>query len=174
MDSLTGEPIFYECVVCGGSKARSRRSSGRQNCRHDSCKGVRRQTARPQDSGTLDSSALDGTLEQVLSRATTAHQCFEVKELGVSVCLNLTDRERRAGKSQRRDEDICCQVRGGWGEDEDDGLIPGTRWVELSELVANVDESQLKLLDAFTKKMATALTSARKRIKQRQAEAADQ
>ena len=92
MDSLSGEPIFYDCVVCGGSKARSRRSSGSQNCKHDSCKGVRKQTASPQDNRTLPGSA--GILEPMLPRATAMHQCFQIKEvLGVSVCMNLNDRE---------------------------------------------------------------------------------
>ena len=67
---------------------------------------------------------------------------------------------------------MTSQVRGGWGEDKDDDFIPGTRWVELAELVANVNETQLKKLDAFAATLAATIKDTRKRLKLRQAEAA--
>ena len=55
--------------------------------------------------------------------------CFEIKSvLGVSLCMppSMSGYERRAGRAAD-DDDICYQVRGGFGEDEHDALIPDTR-----------------------------------------------
>ena len=41
---------------------------------------------------------------------------------------------------------MAHKVRGGYGEDRDDELIPDTRWVNLSELVANLDDRSLAVL----------------------------
>ena len=67
-------------------------------------------------------------------------RCFEVKEvIGVSLCQisAMSNRDRRAGR-KRGAHDICCEVRGGFGEDAEDAFTPDTRWVLLSELVQNI------------------------------------
>ena len=73
-----GEDIYYECVVCEGRMRRGRNGDNGSRCKHDSCKGVRKQTASPQDNRTLPGSA--GILEPMLPRATAMHQCLQIKE----------------------------------------------------------------------------------------------
>ena len=46
------------------------------------------------------------------------------------------DRAKRAG-CKADDNNIAYKVRGGFGADKDDELIPDTRWIKLSELVYN-------------------------------------
>ena len=50
------------------------------------------------------------------------------------------------------DDNIAYKVRGGFGEDKDDELIPETRWIRLSELVHNMDERSLIALDKWAGK----------------------
>ena len=53
-------------------------------------------------------------------------RCFEVKEvIGVSLCQisAMSNRDRRAGR-KRGAHDICCEVRGGFGEDAHNAESP--------------------------------------------------
>ena len=94
--------------------------------------------------------------------------CFKVREvLGVDLCLAADDREMRAGRSAD-DDNVAYKVRGGFGEDKDDELIPDTRWVKLAELTANMSESQLASLDTWAGKLQKVLKEARKRKRQQQ------
>ena len=85
----------------------------------------------------------------------------------MSMCTEkMTDEESRCGRA-RSDEEICYQLRGKFGKtsDEDvDDMVPGTRCVELTELVENIDEAGCALLDSFAKELATKL--ARKRLRE--------
>ena len=56
------------------------------------------------------------------------------------------DRQKRAGCAAN-DDNISYKVRGGFGEDKDDELIPDTHWVTLGQLTANMSKSQLAALD---------------------------
>ena len=161
-DAYNGQPIFYDCVRCSGGNGRSRRSAGSSNCRHESCKGAKKR-------------AVDaGELLQPTASAASSLKCFKVKRvLGVSTCLHLNDDERRVGRAAA-DDDIYIQLRGGFGRsaDEDtDDLVPDTRWVQLAELVnADMDASELNVLDKFAKALPKVLKEARKRIEEREEE----
>jgi len=37
-DEKNGQPVFFDCVICHGSKLRSRKSKCSLNCKHHSCK----------------------------------------------------------------------------------------------------------------------------------------
>ena len=160
VDPFNGQPVFFGCVRCGGSKGRSRKSLASTNCKANSCKGVRKRGHEE--------------LEAVAAPAvrSVATSCFKVKEvLGVSVCLELDADERRVGR-EADDDDISLQVRGGFGkgahEDESD-LIPDTRWVQLSELVENeVDAEALALLEKLAKALPKLIKAAAKRIGERE------
>ena len=159
LDRFDGQPIFYGCVKCHGDDWRSRRSLGSTNCKHESCKGVRkrgREEAESTDAPPVPTS------------------CFKIKALlGVSTCLNLDADERRTGRTAD-DDDIYLQVRGGFGRsaDEDEGdLIPDTRWVQLAQLVNNgIDGEALNQLEKLAKALPKLVKAAAKRIKDREAE----
>ena len=53
------------------------------------------------------------------------------------------------------DNDISCEVRGGFGNsgDKAEDLIPVTRWINLTDLVAAMDKQQLKKLFTFAGKL---------------------
>ena len=161
VDPFNGQPVFFGCVSCGGSKGRSRKSLASVNCKHESCKGVRKRGHEQ--------------LQAVAAPAvrSVATSCFKVKELlGISVCLELDADERRVGR-EADDDDIGLQVRGGFGkgahEDESD-LIPDTRWVQWSELIDNeVDDDALEKLEKLAKTLPKLLKAARKRKREREA-----
>ena len=97
--------------------------------------------------------------------------CFVVKEvIGVSMCLEkISDKEWRCGR-KIHDDEICYQVRGKFGqsmgEDQDD-MVPDTRWVKLSSLVDNaLDEKDCQLLDTFAKSLQAVAKAARKRLRE--------
>ena len=98
--------------------------------------------------------------------------CFKIPEvLGVDMCVAASPRgQQRAGR-KADDDNIAYEVRGGFGEDKDDELIPETRWIRLSELVHNMDERSLIALDKWAGKLQKALQEARQR-KRAQQEAA--
>ena len=100
--------------------------------------------------------------------------CFRIKEvLGVSMCLKLSKTEKRLGYDYGA-EDFCYQVRGKYGgskhEDPDD-MVSDTRWVQLKELVTNMNESQLSELDVWAGKLQKAAKAARKKIRRDMADA---
>ena len=159
LDELDGQPIFFECSECHGANRRSRKSPGSRNCKHSSCKGVRKRAREEQQPDA----------EVAMASAPTT--CFKVKEvLGFSLCLQLDADERRVGR-HADDDDHQLQVRGGFGkhEGEDDlDLIPDTRWVSLAELVDNdMDAAALASLESFAKKLPKVLKAAAKRIRER-------
>ena len=84
------------------------------------------------------------------------------------IAHNLTQATVCCGESagQFTCDDICCEVRGGFGEDEDDRFMPDTRWLMLSELVQNIDRTELKKLDKFAKKLAKTLETAQAQLEQ--------
>ena len=93
--------------------------------------------------------------------------CFKVKEvIGVSLCMEqMSAAERRVGR-ERADEEIRCQVRGKFGSDADednDDMLPDTRWVKLSELTDNIREADLKALDEFTRGLNKGIKDAKAR-----------
>ena len=94
--------------------------------------------------------------------------CFKIREiLGVDMCIAADERQKRAGR-KADDDNIAYKVRGDYGEDKDDELIPDTRWVKLAELVYNMDERALAALDKWAGKLQKAAQDARKRVREAQ------
>ena len=91
--------------------------------------------------------------------------CFKIREvLGIDMCVAANPRQKRAG-CKAGDDNISYKVRGGFGEDKDDELVPETRWVKLSDLVFNMSDSSLASLDKWAGKLQKAAQEARKRTR---------
>jgi hypothetical protein len=160
LDCFDGQPVFFDCVKCGGDNRRSRRSLGSTNCKHNACKGVRKRGHEEAES----------TAAPAVAAATS---CFKIKALlGVSTCLHLDADERRTGR-QADDDDIYLQVRGGFGKSADEeveDLIPDTRWVQLAQLVGNeIDGEALTQLEKLAKALPKLIKAAARRIKELEA-----
>ena len=117
-----------DCVVCHGERGRARRSDGSATCLHDGCK---RDYAKRRRGSNDDG---DNLLAEKLPKE-PRHECRKIKDvLGVSLCLTsgMASEERRIGR-KHGDDDIQCEVRGGFGgaRDKVEDLIPDTRWVKL-------------------------------------------
>ena len=83
------------------------------------------------------------------------------------MCLKMSKTEKRLG-CDYGDDDCYYQVRGKYGgsKDEDvDDMISDTRWVQLKELVMNMDESQLSELDRWASQLQKTAKAARKRVR---------
>lgn len=163
--AIEDEEPYSDCVVCFGERLREQRSEGSAICKHDSCK---REYARRR-AGLGTDEAERTALAPPAKAARTS--CFKIREvLGVDMCVAASPRQQRAGR-KADDDNIAYKVRGGFGEDKDDELIPETRWIRLSELVHNMDERSLIALDKWAGKLQKALQEARQR-KRAQQEAA--
>ena len=156
------EEIFWDCAYCEGRSGLPRASTNSPRCTASQCK----------EAQTAERAAARTALPVVAPCAPKAEPttCFKIKEvLGVSMCMEkMTDEESRCGRA-RSDEEICYQLRGKFGKssDEDvDDMVPGTRWVKLTELVENIDEAGCALLDSFAKELAKATKHARKRLRE--------
>ena len=159
-DEDAGEPVFLDCYICEGANNRPRRSSGSPVCKFTGC--IKEHRRRRNERAPIEERT---ALAPPAKAARTA--CFEVREVvGIDLCVAASDRQKRAGRPLD-DDNISYKVRGGFGEDEDDELIPDTRWVTLSELAANIPESGLKDLDKWASKLQTAVKAARKRLQER-------
>ena len=150
-----------ECVVCHGARGRARRSEGSNICLHDGCK--REYAKRRRDDNGGD------TLPQPLAPA-PRHTCRKIKDvLGVSLCLTseMSSEERRVGRNNG-DDDIQCEVRGGFGgaRDKTEDLIPDTRWVKLDELVDAMTHDQLKKLFTFASQLKGVLERAERSLRE--------
>ena len=155
------EEVFYECIVCEGEKGRCRRSDGSSICKHDSCyRELRRRRAAGSDE--VERTALAWPAKAART------SIFKIREvLGIDLCVAADDRQKRAGRAAD-DDNISYKVRGGFGEDKDDELIPDTRWVTLGQLTANMSESQLAALDTWASKLHKTAKEARKRKRREQ------
>ena len=99
--------------------------------------------------------------------------CFKIRKvLGIDMCVAANPRQQRAGR-KAGDDNISYKVRGGFGEDKDDELVPETRWVKLSDLVFNMSDSSLASLDKWAGKLQKAAQEARKRTRAAQEGAED-
>jgi hypothetical protein len=87
----------------------------------------------------------------------------------VSLCLtsDMTGEDKRIGR-KNGDDDIQCQVRGGFGgaHDKVEDLVPDTRWVKLDELVDAMDHAQLKKLFIFARQLEGLLERAEERLRE--------
>ena len=86
--------------------------------------------------------------------------------ISVSMCLEkIGDTERRCGQ-EAYDDEIYYQVRGKFGKstEEQDDMMPDTRWVKWSSLVDN--EVNCNLLDTFAKGLQKVALAARKRLRE--------
>ena len=102
--------------------------------------------------------------------AAPATKCRKIKDvLGVSLCLvsEMSSEERRVGR-KNGDDDIHCEVRGGFGSagDKAEDLIPDTRWVKLDELVDAMDKRALKKLFLFAGQLKGVLEAAEERLRE--------
>jgi len=152
-----------DCVVCHGERGRARRSDGSATCLHDGCK---RDYAKRRRGSNDDG---DNLLAEKLPKE-PRHECRKIKDvLGVSLCLTsgMASEERRIGR-KHGDDDIQCEVRGGFGgaRDKVEDLIPDTRWVKLVELVDAMDHSQLKKLFTFARQLEGLLERAEENLRE--------
>ena len=157
------EVPFLDCVECHGDNKRERRSDGSATCKHDGCK---KDYARKRKAGAA------GDITALPQQAPVAPpaKCRKIKDvLGVSMVLvsELSSDERRVGR-KLGDNDISCEVRGGFGNsgDKAEDLIPDTRWVKLTDLVVAMDKQQLKKLFTFAGKLQDALKLAEERVRE--------
>ena len=133
------EDVFYECVVCAGAKGRCCRSDGSSICKHNSCYVMYVELRRRRAGGGDDVECT--ALAPPAKAARTS--CFNICEVVHGLCMGIDmrmaadDRAKRAG-CKADDNNIAYKVRGGFGADKDDELIPDTRWIKLSELVYNI------------------------------------
>ena len=155
------EAVFEGCYICKGANERARRSVGSPVCKFTGC--IKEHSRRRNDRAPIEGRT---ALAPPAKAARTA--CFAVREvIGIDLCVAASERQKRAGRPLD-DDNISYKVRGGFGEDEEDELIPDTRWVTLSELVANMDESELTDLDVWAGKLKKAAQAARKRLRERE------
>ena len=135
----------FACMYeCGSGNPQNR---GSRRCSANQCKKRQFEERRATHSAPTPVAAPNAPHAEATS-------CFVVKEvIGVSMCLEkISDKERRCGR-KIHDDEICYQVRGKFGqsmgEDQDD-MVPDTRWVKLSSLVDNaLDEKDCQLLDTL-------------------------
>jgi hypothetical protein len=156
--SEEGEEPFLDCYLCSGENGRERRSQGSPICKFDGCvKEHARRRAAAKESG------LQRTALAPAAAAVKRTSCFKIREVvGVDLCVAADGRQKRAGRPLDADN-MAYKVRGGYGEDKDDELIPDTRWVNLSELVANLDDRSLVVLDSWANGLQKVLKAARKK-----------
>ena len=155
--------VFWECYICSGENGRERKSEGSVICAHNSC--VKEHTRRRKAARGEDSERTALALPPKAARTS----CFKVRDVvGVDLCVTASERQRRAGRTLDEDN-ISYKVRGGFGEDKDDELIPDTRWVPLSELVANMDERTLGVLDKWAATLEKTAKELRKELRKRRA-----
>ena len=156
------EEPFTDCVECHGDRGRARRSEGSAICAFEGCKRSYTKRRRGSNNG--------GDALLLPPPPAPRHKCRKIKDvLGVSLCLTseMSSEEKRIGR-KCGDDDIQCEVRGGFGgaRDKAEDLIPDTRWVKLDELVEAMDHSQVKKLFTFARQLEGLLQRAEERLRE--------
>ena len=171
--------VPWQCEFCQGESRKPRASALSRRCTsnalphrcRDALTSVRAAelAGRQAEKGALAKRARAALDEQGPAYAAliAIKECFAVKEVyGVSfVDLSIYERDEKALRVGV-DEDAfehCYLIRGGFGDDKSDALLPGTRWVKLRELLENVSSAtQLSLLSEFDKSIEAKLVAARR------------
>ena len=155
------EDVFWDCYICQGQMGRERKCDNSPICKHNSC--VKEHTRRRKAARSEDG---DRTALAPAPKAART-SCFKIRDVvGVDLCVAASPRQMRAGRTIDEDN-ISYKIRGGFGEDKDDELEPWTRWVPLSELVANLDERALASLDQWASKLESTAKKLRKELRKR-------
>lgn len=156
--TMSDAEIFYDCIFCHGDMERERRSDGAQVCAHNSCKRALKQRNKE---------AKRGDDAQNEPQMVLPPGCYELEEvIGISRCSlhSMSAREKRCGR-KFVDNDIIVQVRGGFGEDENDTFVPGTKWVKLAELAETLDPKEFQVVARTLGGLPGDLQKAAKRLK---------
>ena len=153
--------VFWDCYICQGQMGRERKCHNSPICKHNSC--VKEHTRRRKAARSEDG---DRTALAPAPKAART-SCFIIRDVvGVDLCVEANERQRRVGRALDEDN-ISYKVRGGFGEDKDDEMLPDTRWVPLSELVANFREQDLKDLDKWAAALEKSAKKLRKELQKR-------
>ena len=99
----------------------------------------------------------------------TPHNCYEIHEVMGHAYQDVREMEvyeRRNGRDWEN-EDIIYEVRGRFGEDDDDAGVTDTRWVKLSNLIEHVtDQTGLdRELDAYAGSLKAKAKRAREALR---------
>ena len=155
------DAVFFGCYICQGENGRERKCDNSPICKHNSC--VKEHTRRRKAARSEDGERT--ALAPPPKSARTA--CFKIRDVvGVDLCVEASARQRRVGRALD-EHNISYKVRGGFGEDKDDEMLPDTRWVPLSELAANLKEQDLKALDKWAAALEKSAKTLRKELQKR-------
>ena len=184
------EVSTWVCEFCKGASGKPRASPGSRRCTSNAAPHKCREAlaaARTREKEELATSkgvrlkrAREALVEQSqqpgYAAMIAAKECFSIKEvLGVSfINLEALGEGEQRGGVDPADYSPEYLVRGGFGDDGDgkDALMPGTRWVALSELMENTPSAELALLEAFDAQLAREMAEARRHIREERAERA--
>ena len=170
----------WSCVICQGASGKPRASPRSQRCTSNKkpwrCRDaltavLEKERATLSHQMEVSSKRAREALEEQSSAYAAiilAKQCFAIDEVcGVCYfdCAKLCgpdgERKQRTGVEEA-EYDYQYLIRGGFGDDRDDSLIPGTRWVSLTELFNNCSVADLDMLDAFDTANKERTSAARK------------
>ena len=155
------EDVFWDCYICQGQMSREGKCDNSLICKHNSC--VKEHTRRRKATRSEDGERT--ALAPAPKAARTS--CFKIRDVvGVDLCVEASARQRRVGRALD-EHNISYKVRGGFGEDKDDEMLPDTRWVPLSELAANLKEQDLKALDKWAAALEKSAKTLRKELQKR-------
>ena len=88
------------------------------------------------------------------------------KVLGVRDCPDQLSRmQRRNTPFEVEDAEIAYKIQGTFAESTIDAGCTDIRWVDLQDLVHNLNDAQLKLLDVYEKALSKRMVTARKKLR---------
>ena len=178
------EVSTWVCEFCKGASGKPRASPGSRRCTSNAAPHKCREAlaaARTREKEELAISkgvrlkrAREALVEQSqqpgYAAIIAAKECFSIKEvLGVSfINLEALGEGEQRGGVDPADYSPEYLVRGGFGDagDERDALMPGTRWVSLTELMVNCSGDQRALLSAFDSQLASEMSESRRLIQE--------
>ena len=156
---MPGSPVVGSCAHCG--EERLLKYARRTMCARYKCQLAAATTVAARKAA--NSSAGDGGHAEKMPVF-----CYEV--LGVYGQRDC-DPSKLVGKKRRNelaDDDVVLAylILGRFAEDEDDEGFNDTRWVDLEDLVANLDDDALQPLVTYDKGLAKRMREERKRMRQ--------
>ena len=156
-----------DCEFCSGERGCPRASAGSIRCSASKCKDAQRKRRRAGDEPIPEVMLPTVGLE---AAPAAPRFCYNIKEvIGVSFCMEkMSGAELRAGR-EFADDELKYQVRGKFGDHDDedlDDMMPDTRWVKLSDLVDKIDEKGCAALDSFAKDLQKVAKAARRRLRE--------
>ena len=167
---------FWACVKCLGKSGRARYSTGSATCSYSKCRALYREERKaakaPAPAAALaEGLAQLGSQEAAYMQMLSTRVCRSIVEVYavsfLSPDISALQMPQMLNGVPYGEHKYYYLVRGSFGDGlANEVMLPGTRWVQLYELMASCTRDDVKKLEQFDARLVSHMAGAREAVQQ--------